>query len=163
MFFQAIQMDNVFSILFGAILAIGSTFSASYLEYLRKKDYFLSGIIHEMESYSHFAQELNDGLSIPANAIDWLGTIVPTIITKINKSRYISDRNTDWFLSISPAEIRTRTEIFYWKTAEVVNQYIYINQEKNNLIKLRFDLSNQLFASGLREPAALQARLTEII
>lgn len=145
-------MTDTFSIVLGAILAVGTGFIVNRLDYMLKKDRFILGVVHEMDSFVKFTDELKALLVSKDESQDVIGMLVPHVLTRINNSRYMTARNNEWFLAINVESIRDQTENFYWDTKERLDRLAIYIQKRSDLITLRFNVSNQLYQSGVVKP-----------
>lgn len=156
-------MTDVSSVLLGAVLAVGTGYLLNRFDYLGKKDRFILGVIHEVDSFLKFTDELKSVLSFDNKSEDVIGMLVPNVLTRINNSRYMTARNNEWFLAIDSETIRNKTENFYWDTKERLDRLVFYIQKRSDLITLRFDVSKQLYQSGVVNPQDNQKQLIQLI
>lgn len=156
-------MTDISSVLLGAVLAVGTGYLLNRFDYWAKKDRFILGVIHEMDSFLKFTNELKNILSSEEKQEDIIGMFVPNTLTRINNSRYMTTRNNEWFLTIDSEHSRDTTENFYWDTKERLDRLAFYIQKRSDLITLRFNVSNQLYQSGVVNPEDNQKQLIQRI
>jgi hypothetical protein len=156
-------LTDASSVFLGAILAVGTGFLLNRFDYIWKKDRFILGVNHEMDTFVKFTDELITILASGDASQDSIGMLVPNVLTRINNSRYMTARNNEWFLAINSESIRDKTENFYWDTKERLDRLAFYIQNRSDLITLRFNISNQLHQSGVVQPEDIQQQLTQRI
>lgn len=152
-------MSEALLVVLGASLAIISGFLVNYIDYLRKKGTFIRCVIHEMNLFIKFVNEL--GNPDASSQSDWLGINVPNLLIRINTSRSATSRNNDWFLVINSDELLERVESFYFDTNVLVSKLTYLIQRKSDLLNQRASIIKQLYGSGLNSPEDIQKKLAE--
>lgn len=158
-------------ILGGAFFPIATGFVTNYLEYRRKKDHFIFGLIHEANVFIKLTNEISRILDTHFQSDvnlqqdnNWLNITFPNLCTKISNSRGMSERNSDWIIAIKNNEVREKVENFYIDTSIIIAGLKYCIQERANFLTFKSNYIKQLvYNNQLSENEDVDQKLAKLI
>lgn len=116
-------MNQIITMLIGAVLSVATGAIVNYIDYLMKKDKYIYGISYEMKNYEKLTKMLMmSERDFDSKNISLITITIPNFLSRIEAFRAFSLRFNDWMLELKSIELREKLSEFYLQSNELMGR-----------------------------------------